>query len=341
MICLGIETSCDETAAAVVRGGREILSDVVRTQVEMHRVFGGVVPEIACRAHAEAIGPVADKALADAGARLEDVDIVAVTSRPGLIGALLVGVSAAKALAFALSKPLVGVDHIEAHLYANRLCDAGFSYPNVGLVVSGGHTSLYHSRGPAEHEKLGATRDDAAGEAFDKVAKILGLGYPGGPVIDRLAREGDARAVPMPKLDDGGPDFSFSGVKTAVLYRWRGQDAGKGRRPKPAPKPPRVEDLAAAFQEAVVDALVSKTMRAARERGVGTVALGGGVACNSRLRERMRAACASEGMRLFVPPPRLCTDNAAMVAGLGSALFEMGRVSDLALDAIATKYSSQ
>jgi N6-L-threonylcarbamoyladenine synthase len=337
MNCLGIETSCDETAAAVVRDGREILSSVVRTQVDIHRVFGGVVPEIACRAHAEAIGPVIEKAVADAGLKLADIDVVAVTCQPGLIGALLVGVSAAKSLAWALGKPIVGVDHIEAHLYANRLVHKEFAYPNVGLVVSGGHTSLYYSRGPAGHERLGSTMDDAAGEAFDKVAKILGLGYPGGPLIDKLARTGNPKAVEMPRLDDGGPDFSFSGVKTAVLYRWKGQNVGKGKKPR-APLPtPKVEDLAASFQEAVVDALVSKTIRAAEERGVRQIALGGGVACNSRLREKFDAACKKNGLQLFYPPLNLCTDNAAMIAGLGSALFELGKVSDLELDAVPTK----
>jgi N6-L-threonylcarbamoyladenine synthase len=338
MNCLGIETSCDETAAAVVRDGREVLSSVVRTQVELHQVFGGVVPEIACRAHAEAIGPVVEKALADAGLTLAEIDLIAVTSQPGLIGALLIGVSAAKSLAWALGKPIVGVDHIEAHLYANRLAHADFAYPNVGLIVSGGHTSLYYSRGPAEHERLGATRDDAAGEAFDKVAKILGLGYPGGPIIDGLARKGNAKAVEMPRLDDGGPDFSFSGVKTSVLYKWKGQNAGKGKKPrKAAAAQPKLEDIAASFQEAVVDALVSKTMRAAEARGVLQVAMGGGVACNSRLRETMTEACAKRGLKLFYPPLNLCTDNAAMIAGLGSALFAMGRVSDLELDAVPTR----
>ncbi|MBI2919827.1 MAG: tRNA (adenosine(37)-N6)-threonylcarbamoyltransferase complex transferase subunit TsaD [Planctomycetes bacterium] len=336
LLCLGIETSCDETAAAVVRGGVEVLSNVVRTQVEIHRIFGGVVPEIACRAHAEAIGPVVDKALADAGVKLDAVGVIAVTSQPGLIGALLIGVSAAKALALGAGKPIVGVDHIAAHLYANRLVHPDLPYPNVGLVVSGGHTALYHSTGPADHEKLGATRDDAAGEAFDKVAKIMGLGYPGGPLIDRMARDGNAKAVAMPRLDDGGPDFSFSGVKTAVLYKWKGQNAGKGKRPKAAPPRPKPEDLAASFQEAVVDALVSKTLRAAAERGVKAVAVGGGVACNSRLRERMGEACHAAGLRLYVPPVMYCTDNAAMVAGLGSAMFGMGRVSTLELDAVAT-----
>jgi len=337
VICLGIETSCDETAAAVVRDGREILSDVVRTQVELHRVFGGVVPEVACRAHAEAIGPVVESALAEAGIGADGIDLVAVANRPGLIGALLIGVSAAKALAWALGKPIVGVDHIDAHIYANRLAHADFDWPCIGLVVSGGHTSLSFARGPAENERLGATRDDAAGEAFDKVAKILGLTYPGGPEIDRLARTGNPRAVEMPRLDDGGPDFSFSGVKTAVLYRWRGQNLGKGKKPKADAAPPRVEDLAAAFQEAVVDALVSKTLRAAKERGARSVAIGGGVACNSRLREKMQAGCAAAGVRLFYPPPRLCTDNAAMIAGLGSALAAAGQLSDLELDAFPSR----
>ena len=336
MLCLGIESSCDETAAAVVKDGREVLSSVVRSQIDLHRVFGGVVPEIACRAHAEAILPVVERALADASARPEDLDVIAVTHRPGLIGALLVGVSAAKALAFALGKPIVGVDHIEAHLYANRLAHADFAWPNVGLIVSGGHTALYHSRGPADHVKLGATRDDAAGEAFDKVSKIMGLGYPGGPIIDALAREGNAKAVEMPRLDDKGPDFSFSGVKTAVLYKWKGQNAGRGRKVKAPPPRPAPADLAAAFQESVVDVLVAKTLRAAGELGVKAVALGGGVACNSRLRERMAEACAKAGIKLFIPPPNLCTDNAAMVAGLGSALFAAGVVSTLELDAVAT-----
>jgi N6-L-threonylcarbamoyladenine synthase len=339
-LCLGIETSCDETAAAVVKGGHEILSDIVRSQIDLHRVFGGVVPEIACRAHIETILPVVDSALSKAKVNLRDIGVIAVTHRPGLIGALLVGLSAAKALALALDKPLVGVDHIEAHIYAARLHAPGYKapnlpYPHVSLVISGGHTSLYLSNGPTKHRLLGATLDDAAGEAFDKVASVLGLGYPGGPLIAKAALKGDPKAVrfPRPMLDEGSFDFSFSGIKTAVLYHCKGKNAG---RKTPLLADINVADVAAGFQEAVVDVLVEKTVRAARKNKAKLIVIGGGVACNARLREKFAERSGKEDLTVVFPPPKLCTDNAAMVAGLGFVRWKMGLVSDLRLDAVPT-----
>jgi N6-L-threonylcarbamoyladenine synthase len=333
MRILGIETSCDETAAAVVEDGRTVLSDVVQSQIDLHRIYGGVVPEIACRAHIETIHPVVEKALRDAGIRPGDVDAVAVTSAPGLVGALLVGVSFAKALALAAGKPLVGVDHLHGHLYAAKLAFPDLEYPCVSLVVSGGHTSLYLSRGEIDHELLGATTDDAAGEAFDKVAKILGLGFPGGPIIDRLSRGRDPSRETFKRTLPEGLNFSFSGIKTAVLYRARGQDA---RGPMALTEEEKA-DVAAGFQEAVVDVLVEQSFKACARTGARRLAVGGGVAANRRLREKMTARAEREGIRTYFPPARLCTDNAAMIAGLAYPLLRAGRASDLWLDAVPTK----
>jgi len=333
MKILGIESSCDETSAAVVEDGREILSNVVHSQIDIHRVYGGVVPEIACRVHIESITPVVEKALADANLTLKEIDAIAVTCAPGLIGALLVGVSMAKSLALVTGKPLLGVDHIQAHIYANKLAFPDLTWPCVSLVVSGGHTSLYRSNSEIDHELLGSTTDDAAGEAFDKVAKILQLGFPGGPIIDGMARGRDARKVAFKRTVPDNLDFSFSGIKTAVLYRVRGQD---GRGPMTMSAEDRA-DVAAGFQEAVVDVLVEQSLKACLRTRTWRLAVGGGVACNTRLREKLAARAAKEGVQVYFPPARFCTDNAAMVAGLGYHLFKAGRVSDLYLDAVATK----
>jgi N6-L-threonylcarbamoyladenine synthase len=310
---LGIETSCDETAAAIVERGTDVLSSVVSSQVDLHARYGGVVPEIASRAHVDLIVPVVAQAFVEAGCsdrpgpggRVE-VDAVAATYGPGLVGSLLIGVSAAKALALAWDVPFVAVNHLEAHLYASFLEDPDLELPLIVTLVSGGHTLFVHMVDHGRYEVLGGTIDDAAGEAFDKVARYLDLGYPGGPVIDRLATEGDPAAIafPRPMLDDG-LDVSFSGLKTAVVNHVR--------------KHPEVTDadVAASFQEAVVDVLVAKTRRALRERGAKGVALGGGVAANTRLRERFLDLGEEEGVRTFLPSRAMCTDNAAMVASAG------------------------
>jgi len=334
VIVLGIDSSCDETAAALVRDGRECLSSVVASQIELHRRFGGVVPEIACRAHVENYPWAVDEALRRAGMTLEQVDGVAVTNRPGLVNALLVGVSAAKAIAFARDLPLVGVDHIVAHIHACFLLPGeGPRFPSVALVVSGGHTSLYLLRSATEQELLGATLDDAAGEAFDKVAQLLGLPYPGGPSVEKSGRGGDAKRFPLPRTrpHDDSLDFSFSGLKTAVLYRAFGQDVRPGAARRVEPLAP-VADVCASFQEAVVDVLVDRTILAARRTGVREVVLGGGVAANGRLRERMQAACDAAGIRALIPPPALCTDNAAMVAVSGWLRLAAGERDSLDLD---------
>jgi N6-L-threonylcarbamoyladenine synthase len=332
-LILGIESSCDETAAALVRGGREILSSSVHSQAAIHAQWGGVVPEVAGRSHLQKIMPVIDEALAKAGLALDDVDAIAVTTKPGLIGSLLIGVSAAKAIAWVRGLPLVGVHHIEAHVYAATMEHELVPYPCLALVVSGGHTALYRAESPIEMRQLATTRDDAAGEAFDKVAHILGLGYPGGPKVSKLAEEGDAAAFAFPRFraKDGRPGFSFSGLKTAVLYNVRGQDA---RAPTPAPEDiPRRADVAASFEAAVVDALVDETLRTARAERLSTVLVAGGVACNRRLRAEMTARAAAAGVRALFPSPAYCTDNAVMIAGLGYEVFAAGRLADLALDA--------
>jgi len=334
LLVLGIESSCDDTAAAVVRGGREVLSSVVRTQALEHAVFGGVVPEIAGRSHLENALPVVREALEQAGVTLDEIDALAVTRAPGLIGSLLVGLSVAKGLAWALDKPLVGVDHIEAHAYAATM-EHEVRFPALALVVSGGHTALYRMPQATRLEKLAETRDDAAGEAFDKVAQMLGLGYPGGPAIARLAVEGDRRAVAFPRYrpKDGRPGFSFSGLKTAVLYHLRGQDALA-----PTPPPEAIADradVAASFEEAVVDVLVAQTLAAAEDGGLASILVAGGVACNARLRERMGAEAEARGLRALFPSPRYCADNAAMIAGLGGRLLAAGERAPLSLDAAA------
>jgi N6-L-threonylcarbamoyladenine synthase len=299
---LGIETSCDETAAAVVEDGRRILSSVVSSQIELHAPYGGVVPEVASRAHVELVGPVVADALGEAGVELGGVDAVAACYGPGLAGALLVGVSAAKALALVTGLPYVQVNHLEAHLYAGWLEDPELRAPLAVLLASGGHTLLVVIRGHGDYDVLGQTVDDAAGEAFDKVARYLGLGYPGGPAIDRLARTGARDAYAFPRAMPGELDCSFSGLKTAVVTFVR-------RRPD-AP----IADVAASFQEAVVDQLVSKLLAAADAHGAPTLVLAGGVAANSRLRERVSEVAAETGRAAFLPPPELCTDNAAMIA---------------------------
>ena len=333
---LGIESTCDETAAAVVVDGYEVRSNVVATQVELHAKYRGVVPEIASRAHIENILPVVREALAGANVTLDEVDAVAVAHRPGLIGSLLVGVTAAKALAWAAGKPLVGVDHVHAHLYSVMLeNNQPPKLPAVGLVVSGGHTALYRIGSWLDVELIGSTIDDAIGEAYDKVAAILGLGYPGGPVIDKLAQSGDPRAIRFPRtlLGRDSLDFSFSGLKTAVLYHVRGVP-GRGEDVKAAPRAALseadVRNVAAAFQAASVDVIVEKLRRAVGQVGARSVIVGGGVSANHGL----RAALASLSVPALVPPLRYCTDNAAMSAGLAEVYLREGRVSALDLDAV-------
>ena len=305
-VILGIETSCDETAAAVVMGGDDVVSSVVSSQIDVHAEFGGVLPEVASRAHLESINPVVRRAIDDAGIDEQRIDAIACTVGPGLIGALLVGVSSAKALALAWNTPFVGVNHLEAHLYASFLEDPTLEFPLVVLLVSGGHTMLVEMQGHGDYRLLGRTIDDAAGEAFDKVARYLELGYPGGPAIDRAATEGDPGAVNFPRaMMDDGLNFSFSGLKTSVVNFVR--------------KHPEVSsvDIAASFQQAVSDVLVHKAMKAARDVGATGVVLGGGVAANTQLRSDLQAACAADGIGAFLPGREMCTDNAAMIAAAG------------------------
>jgi N6-L-threonylcarbamoyladenine synthase len=340
MLILGLESSCDETAAAVVREGREILSNTVRSQAELHAPWGGVIPELASRAHLEALLPVIHTALEEAGCSLDDIDAVAVSHTPGLVGALLVTISAAKALALSLNIPLIGVNHIESHIYAGLMQMENPEYPIISLVVSGGHTSLYRTDAPDRHTVLGTTRDDAAGECFDKVAKILGLGYPGGPLVDRMAETGDPTAFDLPRSMISGDtlDFSFSGLKTAVLYTIYPPGPGGPERPADGSLPPgweeKLPDLAASFQEAVVDVLIRKTLQAVDQHDANGIIAGGGVACNSRLRTRLTEAAGD--LPLAIPPLRLCTDNAAMIAGMGWHALQSGKISDLSLDATPT-----
>jgi N6-L-threonylcarbamoyladenine synthase len=305
-IVLGIETSCDETAAAVVADGATVLSSVVSSQVDLHARFGGVVPELASRAHVQLLTPVVAEVFVESGVDGRDIDAVAATVGPGLVGSLLVGISAAKALALVWGVPFVGVNHLEAHLYAAFLEEPDLEPPLVVLLVSGGHTLLVAMDGHGRYRQLGTTVDDAAGEAFDKVARYLGLGYPGGPAIDRAALHGDPEAIDFPRaMLDQGHDFSFSGLKTAVVTHVR-------KHPEAS-----TADVAASFQRAVVDVLVAKARRAAREVGARGLCLAGGVAANSSLRERTLDACATDGLRAFLPSRDLCTDNAAMVAAAG------------------------
>ena len=317
-LVLGIETSCDETGAGLVRGN-ELLADAVASSVELHARFGGVIPEVASRAHLEAMVPSVDRALAKAGVTLADIDAIAVTAGPGLAGALLVGVAAAKAYALSLGKPLYGVNHLAAHVAVDQLEHGPLPAPVVALLVSGGHSSLLLVPDVAGDVKpLGATVDDAAGEAYDKVARVLGLGFPGGPPIDKESKNGDPAAIAFPRamLHDGTLDFSFAGLKTAVA-RWVEAKVAQG---ESVP----VADVAASFQEAVVDVLTRKAVAACREHGVDHLVIGGGVAANSRLRALAQERCTAAGIRLRVPRPGLCTDNGAMVAALGSELAGRG-----------------
>ncbi|MFQ5670582.1 MAG: tRNA (adenosine(37)-N6)-threonylcarbamoyltransferase complex transferase subunit TsaD [Acidobacteriota bacterium] len=345
MKILGIETSCDDTAAGVVEDPHGVLSSVAASQVKIHAPYGGVVPELASRSHLEDIGPVVQAALEGASTGFAGLDGIAVTHGPGLVGSLLVGVCTAKALAYAHGLPLLGVNHLEAHLRAVFLDHPDLAYPLLGLVVSGGHTSLYRLPREGRYELLAATRDDAAGEAFDKVAKYLGFGYPGGPVVDRLAAKGDDGAFPFsrPKMSDGSLDFSFSGLKTAALLTMRKEgieplsgtvrDLSSGRELEAA-APPLVRDLFASFQRAVVSLLVHRIIKAVEQTGVATVAISGGVACNSRLRAELAAAGAAHGFQTAWPRPALCSDNGAMVAAAGCLLLKNKRVSDLDLEAV-------
>ena len=322
-LVLGIETSCDETSASVVRGGLEILSNVVASQTELHGEYGGIVPEVAARAHVEALTPTIREALMLADATFWDLDAIAATLGPGLIGSLLVGVAEAKSIAAALDIPFAGVNHLEAHIYSAFLADRNASFPALALIISGGHTLLVDARGHGDYSILGRTLDDAAGEAFDKIARFLGLDYPGGPEIDRLSLLGDESAIDFPRamMREESFDVSYSGLKTAVINHVRRAEA-KG-------EPLSVPDIAASFQKAVVDVQVAKTMAAAERAGVPTVFLCGGVAANSGLRSGLEEACAGAGLRLIVPPIELCTDNAAMVAACGTAMMRRGLYTDL------------
>lgn len=332
---LGIETSCDETAAAVVEDGLHVRSNVIASQVDLHRKYGGVVPEIASRAHLERLDLIVEEALSTAGCDGTDIDAIAVTNGPGLVGALLIGVTGAKTLAWAWGKPLIGVDHIRAHAYSPAIGLATPPWPAIGLVVSGGHTSLFRISSPTEIELLGATTDDAAGEAFDKVATILGLGYPGGPEIEKLARGGNASAVAFPRtmLAPDSLDFSFSGVKTAVLYHVHGP--GKTSGGLDALSREQLADVAASFQSAVIDVLVRKALLAATKTNTQTIVMGGGVAANGTLRQAMANACEQHGFAFHAVQRAYCTDNAAMIAGLGYHQLCAGDVAALDLDAYA------
>jgi N6-L-threonylcarbamoyladenine synthase len=343
-LTLGIETSCDETAAAVLKDGRQIRSSVIASQEALHAPFGGIVPELASRRHVEAVWPVVREALTSAGATLADLDGIAATAGPGLIGSLLVGLSFGKALAFAIDLPLVGVNHLEGHLYAALLEHEDLIFPFTGLIASGGHTHLYLAEAQGQYRLLGRTRDDAAGEAFDKVAKFLGLGYPGGPLIEDRARKGDPDTIRFPRpLPQGGAyDFSFSGLKTAVVnyvkglgYRVEGRE-GPHLNPRPFTLDPAlIADICAGFQEAVVDALVRVTLAAAKASASSRIVVAGGVACNGRLRSKLTQRAADERIEVYYPTPSLCTDNAAMIAAAGYPRLLRGERAPLSLNADA------
>lgn len=325
---LAIESSCDETAAAVVHNGRKVLSNIISSQIDLHKLYGGVVPEIASRKHIEKINQVIEEALKEAEVTLKDIDAVAVTYGPGLVGALLVGVAEAKAIAYAAGLPLVGVHHIEGHISANYIEHPELEPPFLCLVASGGHTHLVCVKDYGKYEILGRTRDDAAGEAYDKVARVLGLGYPGGPLIDRLSKKGDPHAVEFKRvfLEKDSFDFSFSGIKTGVLNYINSE--------KQAGRDIDTANVAASFQAAVLDVIVAKTMRAAVDMNKDKIVLAGGVASNSRLREMMKAECDKKGIKLYYPSPVLCTDNAAMIGCAAYYKYMAGQRDDLTLDAI-------
>ncbi len=336
---LGIETSCDETAAAVVRDGREVLSSVVASQIKLHEKYGGVVPEIASRAHTEKIYPVVNEALLQARVNKETIDAVAVANQPGLTIALVVGVTTAKTLSFMWGKPLVAINHLHAHLQSAMLAESNLELPAVALVVSGGHTSLYDCRSPLELTLLGSTVDDAAGEAFDKVASILKLPYPGGPSIEKIGKKGNPKAIRFPRTMFGRDslDFSFSGLKTAVLYYCRGQDM-KGANRVDGMSEQEIADIAASFQAAVIDVLVKKAKRAADRFNARTILMGGGVAANGTLREAMQKMCDCNRppLKLLVAPKQYCTDNAVMVASLAYHKYRAGLFADLSLEPSST-----
>lgn len=319
---MGIETSCDDSSVAILKNDREVLVNLISSQIDIHALFGGVVPEIASRKHLEAINPLIEKALADTNLSYEDIDLISVTKGPGLMGSLLVGISAAKGLSLATDTPLIGANHMQGHICANYLSNKDLEPPFISLVVSGGHTYLCKVNSYTDYEVIGKTLDDAAGESFDKVARKIGLGYPGGPKIDKLAKEGNKDAIDFPRvmLEKGSYDFSFSGLKTAVLnyahkLEQRGEEVNKA-------------DLAASFQEAVVDVLVDKSMMLLKETGLKTLAVSGGVAANSRLKERLKEECDKEGIKFYHPSTILCTDNAAMIAMAGYLNYKNGVVDN-------------
>ncbi|MGO1469712.1 MAG: tRNA (adenosine(37)-N6)-threonylcarbamoyltransferase complex transferase subunit TsaD [Tissierella sp.] len=323
LLTLAIETSCDETSVAVIKNGREVLSNIISSQIDTHKRFGGVVPEIASRKHIESINNIIQESLDKADLEFKDIDLVGVTRGPGLVGALLVGISSAKALAYGLNKPLIGVNHIEGHICANYLTHEDLEPPFTCLIVSGGHSYLIHANGYIDYELMGRTRDDAAGEAFDKVARALGIAYPGGPVIDKLSQKGNPQAIDFPRvfLEEGSYDFSFSGLKTAVLNYINGQ--------KQKGKEIVVEDVAASFQAAVLDVLVDKTFRLAKEKGSKKIVIAGGVAANKGLRSMMERRGQDEGIKIFYPSKVLCTDNAAMIGSAAYYNYINGKESEL------------
>ena len=325
---LAIESSCDETAAAVVLNGREVLSNVISSQIEIHKLYGGVVPEIASRHHLDNVNMVVEQALTEAGADMSDIDAIGVTYGPGLVGALLIGLATAKAYALATGKPLIGVHHIHGHICANYIAHKELEPPFMALVISGGHTNIVEVSDYNECHVLGGTRDDAAGEAYDKVARVLGLGYPGGPLIDKIAKEGNPEAVEFKRvfLEKGSLDFSFSGIKTGVLNYINSE--------KQAGREINVADVAASFQAAVLDVVVTKTVGAAVDMGRDKIVVAGGVAANSRLREMLQSECAKKGIKLYYPEPILCTDNAAMIGCAAYYKYMAGETDDLTLDAI-------
>jgi N6-L-threonylcarbamoyladenine synthase len=326
MLVLGIETSCDETSAALVVDGKTVLSSTIAAQLDLLKKYGGVVPEVAARRHAELIGYVVKEALDTAGKTLDDIEAVAVTSRQGLVGCLMVGVAAAKSISYARQVPLIGVHHIEGHIFANRLSNPGLPVPHIALTVSGGHNMLVYVRESCRYELLGTTLDDAAGEAFDKIAKFLGLDFPGGPVIDKLAKQGNRNAFkfPRPMLKSKTLDFSFSGLKTAVINMFKERITRNEALP--------LADIAASFQEAIVEVLVSKALHALEEKGLNALSVTGGVSANSRLREVCQETCRRRGIEVFFPKLSLCTDNAAMIAAAGYARMMLGERSDLRLN---------